>query len=93
MKNLRIYPETWASTLCPFSSSTRNIALGRGSMTVPSTVIASSLATRHSTVLNQRAQFSDGADFSKRVFSCQVKAFSPVSARPMVKVWTSWVPS
>src|SRR5256885_5501055 len=35
----------WASTLCPFSSSTRNIALGRGSTTVPSTSIASSLAT------------------------------------------------
>src|SRR4026208_150083 len=35
----------WASTLCPFSSSTRNMALGRGSTTVPSTSIASSLAT------------------------------------------------
>src|SRR4051812_14396353 len=39
----------WASTLCPFSSSTRNIALGRGSTTVPSTRIVSSLglATVH----------------------------------------------
>src|SRR6476469_6395182 len=35
----------WASTLCPFSSSTRNMALGRGSTTVPSPSIASSLAT------------------------------------------------
>src|SRR5512132_2308046 len=35
----------WASTLCPFSSSTRNMAFGRGSTTVPSTSIASSLAT------------------------------------------------
>src|SRR5262249_40214578 len=32
----------WANTLCPFSSSTRNMALGRGSMTVPSSTIASS---------------------------------------------------
>src|SRR5262245_7637477 len=35
----------WASTLCPFSSSTRNMALGRGSTTVPSTSMTSSLAT------------------------------------------------
>src|SRR5436190_21615681 len=34
----------WASTLCPFSSSTRNMALGRGSTTVPSTSMTSSLA-------------------------------------------------
>src|SRR5689334_19001177 len=32
-----------ASTLCPFSSSTRNMALGSGSTTVPSTRIVSSL--------------------------------------------------
>src|SRR5438067_13163485 len=32
-----------ASTLCPFSSSTRNMALGNGSTTVPSTRIVSSL--------------------------------------------------
>src|SRR5205823_1314338 len=33
----------WASTRWPFSSSTRNMALGRGSTTVPSSTIASSL--------------------------------------------------
>ena len=44
MKFMRILPDTWASTLWPFSSSTRNIALGSGSTTVPSTSIASSLA-------------------------------------------------
>src|SRR6266851_1207188 len=32
----------WASTLWPFSSSTRNIAFGNGSTTVPSTRIVSS---------------------------------------------------
>src|SRR4029453_4460604 len=31
----------WPNTLCPFSSSTRNMALGSGSVTVPSTSIAS----------------------------------------------------
>src|SRR4051812_14863009 len=33
----------WARTLCPFSSSTRNMAFGNGSVTVPSTRIVSSL--------------------------------------------------
>src|SRR3546814_5102727 len=33
----------WANTLWPFSSSTRNIAFGRGASTVPSRTIASSL--------------------------------------------------
>src|SRR5699024_7077939 len=31
----------WASTRCPLSSSTRNIAFGRASATVPSTSMAS----------------------------------------------------
>ena len=44
MKCIRILPEMCASTLCPFSSSTRNIALGSGSTTVPSTWIPSSFA-------------------------------------------------
>src|SRR6185436_3352827 len=35
----------WAKTLCPFSNSTRNMALGNGSMTVPSTSIASFFGT------------------------------------------------
>src|SRR6201988_5146153 len=35
----------WAKTLCPFSSSTRNIAFGRGSTTVPSTSMTSSFGT------------------------------------------------
>src|SRR3954464_2351389 len=42
MKCMRIFPEMWASTLCPFSNSTRNMALGSGSTTVPSTRIVSS---------------------------------------------------
>src|SRR5215210_4015201 len=35
----------WARTRCPLSSSTRNMALGRGSTTEPSTSIASFFAT------------------------------------------------
>src|SRR3977135_4216738 len=42
MKFMRILPDTCASTLCPFSSSTRNMAFGSGSTTVPSTKIVSS---------------------------------------------------
>src|SRR5215212_4075741 len=42
MKCLRILPEMWASTLCLFSSSTWNIALGNVSRTVAVTSIASS---------------------------------------------------
>src|SRR5438445_10849388 len=40
---MRIFPEMCASTLWPFSSSTRNMAFGSGSTTVPSTRMASSL--------------------------------------------------
>src|SRR3989449_10380379 len=43
MRCIRILPETWARTLWPLSISTRNIALGSGSTTLPSTSIASSL--------------------------------------------------
>src|SRR5437016_3025661 len=42
MKFLRILPETCARTWCLFSSSTRNIAFGSGSITVAMTSMASS---------------------------------------------------
>ena len=45
MKFIRSLPLMWAKTLWPFSNSTANIVLGSGSMTVPSTSIASFLAT------------------------------------------------
>src|SRR6478609_7414175 len=45
MKFMRNLPLMWASTRWPFSSSTANMVLGSGSMTVPSTSIASRLAT------------------------------------------------
>src|SRR6266478_3128427 len=43
IKFLRILPETCASTRCLFSSSTRNMAFGNGSITVAITSMASSL--------------------------------------------------
>src|SRR3954470_23130427 len=51
MKCIRIFPEMCARTLCPLSSCTRNIALGKGSITVPSTSIASSFGNQKSRVL------------------------------------------
>ena len=50
---MRIFPEMWASTLWPFSSSTRNIAFGRGSMTTPSSKIASSFGFGRGSSLDQ----------------------------------------
>ena len=44
MKCIRIRPEICAKTTCLFSSSTLNIALGKGSTTVPSTAIVSSFS-------------------------------------------------
>ena len=46
MKFIRSLPLMWASTRWPFSSSTANIVFGSGSMTVPSTSIASRLGHR-----------------------------------------------
>src|SRR6266403_3950796 len=43
MRCIRILPDTWASTLWPVSITTRNIALGKGSTTLASTSMASSL--------------------------------------------------
>src|SRR5437588_5052500 len=40
---MRIFPEMWANTLCPFSSWTRNIAFGSGWRTGPPSRIAVSL--------------------------------------------------
>src|SRR5438034_3217087 len=54
MKCIRILPEMCASTLWPFSSSTRNIAFGSGSTTVPSTWMPSSFARVLSLSLGHR---------------------------------------
>src|SRR4051794_3209678 len=49
MKFIRSLPLMWARTRWPFSSSIANIVFGNGSMTVPSTSIASFFATRFPT--------------------------------------------
>src|SRR3982751_2172867 len=41
---MRIFPEIWPSTMCPFSSFTLNIALGRASTISPCIWIVSSFA-------------------------------------------------
>ena len=45
MKCIRIFPDTWVRTRWPLSNSTRNMAFGKGSVTVPSTSMASFFAT------------------------------------------------
>src|SRR6266851_3612122 len=66
---MRIFPEMWASTLCPFSSSTRNMAFGSGSVTVPSTRIMSSLGlTRTSHHLKRVMLSARGARRAERTF-------------------------
>src|ERR1700674_5818985 len=52
IKFLRIFPETCARTWCLFSSSTLNMALGRGSRTTAITSIASSLLIQFSSQLS-----------------------------------------
>ncbi len=46
MKCIRIFPEICAKILCPLSNSTRNIALGKVSATVPVTSMTSSFGTK-----------------------------------------------
>src|SRR5215471_16250755 len=70
MKFLRILPETCASTWCLFSSSTRNIAFGNGSMTVAITSIASSLELPESPFFfssSRFAMFSQTARHGRRL--------------------------
>src|SRR6266542_3414265 len=46
----------WVRTRCPLSNSTRNMALGRGSTTVPSTSMASFFATLRDYLSNMPKQ-------------------------------------
>src|SRR5438128_1685488 len=58
MKFLRILPETCARTWCLFSSSTRNIAFGNGSITVAITSIASSFGFPESPFFFSSSRFA-----------------------------------
>src|SRR5215831_14691287 len=79
IKFLRILPETCASTWCLFSSSTRNMALGNGSMTVAMTSMASSLGFPESPL---SLFFLSSNCFA--IFSCHLllPGQSPVSTKP-----------
>lgn len=57
MRCIRIFPELCASTWCPFSSSTLNIAFGSGSTTVPSRTMASSFGLGRSLLLIEFSSF------------------------------------
>src|SRR5688572_19523067 len=59
----------WASTLWPFSSSTRNMAFGRGSTTVPSSTIASSLGLARTELLIAEVAGRSGPPHGARVDS------------------------
>src|SRR4026209_1792411 len=69
MKFIRSFPEIWASTRWPFSSSTANIVFGSGSTTVPSTSIASRLATGAGGSLSHTECRPAGADTRTRSVS------------------------
>src|SRR5688572_22695741 len=49
MRKRRILPQSVAMTLCPFSSSTRNVVLGSTSVMVPSSSMASSFMSTSGT--------------------------------------------
>ena len=53
MNRVLILPETYASTSCPPSISTLNIALGKASITVPSNSILSSFAINFLVMLRE----------------------------------------
>src|SRR5438874_4266579 len=88
MKFMRILPLTCASTRCPLSSSTRNIAFGSGSTTVPSTSIASSfgIALRHldGAPRSARQNLRVGVSHGDRVLEVGGQAAVPRHRRPAV---------
>src|SRR3989441_2257865 len=81
MKFLRIFPETCASTWCLFSSWTRNIAFGSGSMTVAMTSMASSLGLPESPFSFFLSWFGRFA-----IYSCFAHHAGPVTSRGRVKI-------
>src|SRR5436309_370142 len=72
----------WVKTLCPLSSSTRNMAFGRGSTTEPSTSIASFFATLQGILRRTRLASHDLRDESNE---------PPVSRRPNAQ-YTGGIP-
>src|SRR5215467_518246 len=77
MKFLRILPETCAKTWCLFSSSTRNMAFGNGSITVAMTSMASSFGFPESPL---SPFFFSSNCFA--IFSCSTLSAHPLPRRP-----------
>src|SRR3989304_2664574 len=91
-----------ASTLCPFSSSTRNMALGSGSETVPSTSMASflgklpvDLSHGHARHVRSRAEPTPRARGQAaggpkpRKPRRQALVYGPELTAPLAKVWAT----
>ena len=64
MKCLRMRPETWARSSCPFSSFTRYMVAGSTLTTVPITSIESSFGIRYSLV---KLRYNNSIDFDASV--------------------------
>src|SRR5215472_6660322 len=79
IKFLRILPETCARTWCLFSSSTRNMALGNGSMTVAMTSMASSFGFPESPL----SPFFLSSN-SLAIFSCSIVPTLTTTARSLL---------
>src|SRR5580704_5976972 len=86
MKFLRILPETCASTWCLFSSSTRNIAFGNGSITVAITSIASSFEFPESLFF-----FSSNGCFAIVSQSCKFSVLSFKQSNPYLRLRTYYL--
>src|SRR5215470_10262826 len=82
IKFLRILPETCAKTWCLFSSSTRNMAFGNGSMTVAMTSMASSFGFPESPL---SPFFFSSNCFA--IFSCSTLSSHPLPRRPGHVLW------
>src|SRR5262245_3186450 len=80
----------WANTLWPFSSSTRNMAFGRGSITVPSRTIASSLGLGSVLLPDGGVEWvgtpGGGAQARKRPGQTKSLAFSPPSSNSVMEL-------
>ena len=79
MKFIRSFPEMWASTRWPFSSSIANMVFGSGSRTVPSTSIASRLATGGAASLSHHECRPSGPTHERIAYQKQSKAGNPES--------------
>src|SRR3989304_2868607 len=81
MKFIRSLPEMWANTRWPFSSSTANMVFGSGSRTVPSTSIASRLATGGAGSLSRDKCRPAGPTHERAAYQVVVDPGNPGSGR------------